>query len=219
MTGWNVGFTLNATPPKNQPFGRLIAWDPVKQKEAWHAEYVSPWNGGTLTTAGNLVFEGTADGRFIAYNATSGEKLWESPTGTGVVAAASTYMIDDTQYVSIAVGWGGVFGIGARATDKEGPGTVFTFAIGGKAPLPEFTKYQIGNLLSGVKYDPKDVEPGTAIYVEACATCHGVPGVDKGGNVKNLGYLDREHQQPEGHRVQGAVPRDGHAGFHRQADG
>jgi quinohemoprotein ethanol dehydrogenase len=146
-----------------------------------------------LTTAGNLVFEGTADGRFIAYNATSGEKLWESPTGTGVVAAASTYMIDDTQYVSIAVGWGGVFGIGARATDKEGPGTVFTFAIGGKAPLPEFTKYQIGNLLSGVKYDPKDVEPGTAIYVEACATCHGVPGVDKGGNVKNLGYTSTEN--------------------------
>ena len=76
-TGWNIGFVLNATPPKNLPFGRLLAWDPVKQKEAWRAEYVAPWNGGTLTTAGNLVFQGTADGRFIAYNATSGEKLWE----------------------------------------------------------------------------------------------------------------------------------------------
>jgi quinohemoprotein ethanol dehydrogenase len=192
-TGWNVGFTLNATPPKNLPFGRLIAWDPVKQKEAWHAEYVAPWNGGTLTTAGNLVFQGTADGRFIAYNATSGEKLWETPTGTGVVAAASTYIIDGVQYVSVAVGWGGVFGITQRVTDKEGPGTVYTFAIGGKAPLPEFTKYQIGNLLSGVKYDPKDVADGTAIYVEACATCHGVPGVDKGGNVKNLGYTTTEN--------------------------
>jgi quinohemoprotein ethanol dehydrogenase len=192
-TGWNVGFTLNAAPPKNLPFGRLIAWDPVKQKEAWHAEYVAPWNGGTLTTAGNLVFQGTADGRFIAYNATSGEKLWETPTGTGVVAAASTYVIDGVQYVSVAVGWGGVFGITQRVTDKEGPGTVYTFAIGGKAALPEFTKYQIGNLLSGVKYDPKDVPDGTAIYVEACATCHGVPGVDKGGNVKNLGYTSTEN--------------------------
>ena len=76
--GWNLGFMLNATPPKNPPFGRLLAWDPVKQKEAWRAEYVAPWNGGTLTTAGNLVFQGTADGRFIAYNATTGEKLWES---------------------------------------------------------------------------------------------------------------------------------------------
>ena len=192
-TGWNVGFTLNAAPPKNLPFGRLIAWDPVKKKEAWHAEYVAPWNGGTLTTAGNLVFQGTADGRFIAYNATSGEKLWEKPTGTGVVAAASTYLIDGVQYVSVAVGWGGVFGITQRVTEKEGPGTVFTFAIGGKAPAPEFTKYQIGNLLSGVKYDPKDVPDGTAIYVQACATCHGVPGVDKGGNVKNLGYTTTEN--------------------------
>jgi quinohemoprotein ethanol dehydrogenase len=192
-TGWNVGFTLNATPPKNPAFGRLIAWDPVKQKEAWHAEYVAPWNGGTLTTAGNLVFEGTADARFIAYNATSGEKLWETPTGTGAVAAASTYLIDGVQYVSIAVGWGGVFGITQHVADKEEPGTVYTFALGGKAPLPEFTKYQLGNLLSGVKYDPKDVPDGTAIYVEACATCHGVPGVDRGGNVKNLGYTTTEN--------------------------
>ena len=192
VTGWNVGFTLNATPPKNKPFGKLIAWDPIKQKEAWHVDYVAPWNGGTLTTAGNLVFQGSADGRFIAYNATTGEKLWETPTGTGVVAAASTYLIDGQQYVSVAVGWGGVFGITQRVTDREGPGTVYTFAIGGKAPLPEFTKYQIGNLISGVKYDPKDVEPGTAIYVEACATCHGVPGVDRGGNVKNLGYVPAE---------------------------
>jgi len=109
-----------------------------------------------------------------------------------VVAAPATYTIDGVQYVSVAVGWGGVFGITQRATDKEGPGTVYTFAVGGKAPLPDFTKYQIGNLLSGVKYDPKDVPEGTAIYVEACATCHGVPGVDKGGNIKNLGYVPAE---------------------------
>ena len=113
---------LNATPPKNPAFGRLLAWDPVKQKEAWRVEYVAPWNGGTLTTAGNLVFQGTADGRFVAYNATTGEKLWESPTGTGVVAAASTYMLDGQQYVSIAVGWGGVFGIAhARRPNCRAP--------------------------------------------------------------------------------------------------
>lgn len=191
-TGWNVGFTLNAVPPKNLPFGRLVAWDPVQQKEAWRAEYVSPWNGGTLTTAGNLVFQGTADGRFVAYNAKTGEKLWESPLGTGAVAAPATYMVDGVQYVSIAVGWGGVFGISARATETEAPGTVYTFAVGGKAKMPEFAKYQMGNLLTGIEYDPKDVAEGTAIYVAACATCHGVPGVDRGGNVKNLGYSTTE---------------------------
>jgi quinohemoprotein ethanol dehydrogenase len=190
--GWNLGFMLDATPPKNKPFGRLIAWDPVKQKEAWRAEYVAPWNGGTLTTAGNLVFQGTADGRFIAYNATTGEKLWESPTGTGVVAAASTYMIDGKQYVSIAVGWGGVFGIAIRATEYRSPGTVYTFAIDGKEPLPAFVKYQTEGLLAGVKYDPKDVPEGTAIYVAACVQCHLVPGVHNGGNVRNLGYVSKE---------------------------
>ena len=191
-TGWNVGFLLNATPPKNPAFGRLLAWDPVKQKEAWRVEHVAPWNGGTLTTAGNLVFQGTADGRFVAYNATTGEKLWESPTGTGVVAAASTYMLDGKQYVSIAVGWGGVLGQWIRVTELSSPGTVYTFAIDGKAPLPTFVKYQTEGLLKGVKYDPKDVEEGTAIYVAACAACHSVPGVDNGGNIRNLGYVAPE---------------------------
>ncbi|HEX9326192.1 MAG TPA: PQQ-dependent dehydrogenase, methanol/ethanol family [Reyranella sp.] len=187
--GWNIGYAINATPPKAPMFGRLIAWDPVKQKEAWRQEHVSPWNGGTLTTAGNLVFQGTADGRFVAYNATTGEKLWDAPTGTGVVAAASTYLVDGKQYVSVAVGWGGVYGVTARATEHNDPGTVYTFAVDGKASLPAFTKYQTENLLSGVKYDPADVGPGTLLYVSNCAICHGVPGVDKGGNVRNLAYV------------------------------
>src|SRR5712675_2154268 len=190
--GCNLGFNVDADPPKSLPFGRLLAWDQVKQKEAWRAEYVSPWNGGTLTTAGNLVFQGTADGRFVAYNAKTGEKLWESSTGTGVVAGPATYEVDGTQYVSVAVGWGGVYGESARATDKEAPGTVFTFAIGGKAPLPEFKKYESAGLLEGVKYDPANVGPGTLLYVSHCAFCHGVPGVDKGGNIKNLGYVPAE---------------------------
>jgi quinohemoprotein ethanol dehydrogenase len=191
-TGWNVGFIFNATPPKAPAFGRLLAWNPVQQKEAWRAEYVAPWNGGTLATAGNLVFQGTADGRFIAYDATTGAKLWETPTGTGVVAAPATYMVDGVQYVSIAVGWGGAFGIMLRATDLQSPGTVYTFALGGKAKLPEFVKYQMEGLLEGVSYDPKDVPEGTALYVAACVACHGVPGVNTGGNVRNLGYVSKE---------------------------
>ena len=77
-TGWNTAFALNAVPPTSKPFGKLVAWDPVKQAEAWNVEHVSPWNGGTLATAGNLVFQGLADGRFAAFNAKTGEKLWES---------------------------------------------------------------------------------------------------------------------------------------------
>ncbi len=189
--GGNIGFVFNA--PKSAPFGRLLAWDPVHQKEVWRVEHVSPWNGGTLTTAGNLVFQGTADGRFVAYDAANGTKLWEMPTGTGAVAAAATYMVDNMQYVSIAVGWGGSYGITHRATEYQNPGTIYTFALGGTAKLPEFVKYQTEGLLQGVKYDPKDIKEGGDIYLTAgCVACHGVPGVGRGGNIINLGYVGAE---------------------------
>jgi quinohemoprotein ethanol dehydrogenase len=47
-------------------------------------------------------------------------------------------------------------------------------------------------LLEGVKYDPANVQAGTLLYVSNCVFCHGVPGVDKGGNIKNLGYVPAE---------------------------
>jgi quinohemoprotein ethanol dehydrogenase len=188
-TGWNTGMILGPQTPKSVPFGRLVAWDPVAQKEAWRQEQASPWNGGTLATAGNLVFQGTADGRFVAYQAKTGAKLWESPVGTGVIAAPVTYAVDGKQYVSIAVGWGGSYGLAQRTNDKVGPGTVFTFALDGKAALPAFTTVQLGELLSGVPYDPALVNEGRDLYVSSCLICHGVPGVDRGGNIANLGYV------------------------------
>jgi quinohemoprotein ethanol dehydrogenase len=191
-TGWNTGMVLNPVPPTSKPFGRLLAWNPVTQREAWRVEHVSPWNGGTLTTAGNLVFQGTADGRFVAYHAKTGKKVWEVPTGTGIVAAPSTYVVDGKQYVSIAVGWGGVYGLAQRASDKQGPGTVFTFALGGKAVPPPFVTAQLEGLLAGVKYNPALVPAGLGLYVSHCVACHGVPGVDRGGNIMNLGYVKPE---------------------------
>ncbi|RCW67329.1 PQQ-dependent dehydrogenase, methanol/ethanol family [Pseudorhodoferax soli] len=188
--GWNTAMFMNAAPPTSKPMGRLVAWDPVAQKEAWGVEHASPWNGGTLTTAGNLVFQGTADGRMVAYDAKTGAKLWETPTGTGVVAAPATYLVDGKQYVSIAVGWGGVYGQATRATERQGPGTLYTFAVGGTAKMPAFVEYRAGKLLQGVKYDTAKVEAGTGLYVSNCVLCHGVPGVDRGGNIPNLGYMD-----------------------------
>jgi quinohemoprotein ethanol dehydrogenase len=185
--GWNLAMFLE--PPASKPFGRLIAWDPVAQKETWRLELPSPWNGGTLTSAGNLVFEGTADGRFITVNARTGEVLWESPVGTGIVAAPVTYEVDGVQYVSIAVGWGGTYGLSHRATDQQGPGRVYTFALGGRAPMPNNVKYPMVALVAGVQYDPAQVEPGKLLYVSNCVMCHGVPGVDRGGNIRNLGYV------------------------------
>lgn len=188
--GWNLGYLFNVVAPEATAFGHLLAWDPVAQKEVWRAEYVSPWNGGTLTTAGNLVFQGTADGRFIAYNAATGEVLWQTPVGSGVVAAPATWEKDGTQYVTIAVGWGGVYGMMQRATDKVGPGRVYTFKLGGEAAKPETITSERLSLVEGVPYDPNHIADGLAIYVSNCLFCHGVPGVNNGGGVPNLGYSD-----------------------------
>ncbi|MBC6408129.1 MAG: PQQ-binding-like beta-propeller repeat protein [Rhodobacteraceae bacterium] len=81
-----------------------MAWDPLAQKEVWWQNYISPWNGETLTTAGNLVFQGSVDGRFLAYDATTGATLWQSPVGSGIVAAPATFEVGGVQYVSIAAG-------------------------------------------------------------------------------------------------------------------
>jgi quinohemoprotein ethanol dehydrogenase len=186
--GWNTGKIANAKPPTSKPFGRLIAWDPVAQKEVWRHEHVSPWNGGTLTTAGGLVFQGTADGRLLAYDARDGRVLWSQTVGTGIIAPPVTYELDGRQYVSVAVGWGGVYGMSARAADRVGPGRVYTFAVGARAPMPEIAEDSRTKLVAGVAYDPADVEPGAMLYVSHCVFCHGVPGVDRGGNIPNLGY-------------------------------
>ncbi len=186
--GWNLGYLFNVVAPAAVPFGHLLAWDPVEQREVWRAEYVSPWNGGTLTTAGGLVFQGTADGRFIAYDAATGEQLWSTTVGSGVVAAPATWEHDGEQYVTIAVGWGGVYGLMQRATDRVGPGRVYTFKIGGDAPSPDRILSDRTTLVSGVPYDPDDIQEGLALYVSNCLFCHGVPGVNNGGAIPNLGY-------------------------------
>ncbi len=185
--GWNIGYYLNATPPNGQPMGMLIAWDPEKQEEVWRQNHLYPWNGGTLTTAGNLVFQGTSDGRFVAYNAETGAHLWEDHVGMGIIAAPMTWEKDGTQYVTVAAGWGGVYGVSNRHTETVGPGTVFTFKLGGEGKMPQFGKPNL-TLLRGVSYDPANIPEGQGLYVANCAACHGVPGVGTGGNVPNLGY-------------------------------
>lgn len=203
--GWNLGYLFNTVAPEATPFGHLLAWDPVAQKEVWRAEYVSPWNGGTLTTAGNLVFQGTADGRFIAYNARTGEVLWQTPVGSGVVAAPATWEHEGEQYVTIAVGWGGVYGMLQRATERTGPGRVYTFRVGGSATPPAYVEHDPKTLVAGLPYSPDDVGPGAALYVANCLFCHGVPGVNNGGNVPNLGYSQAATLEDAGEIVLGGA--------------
>ena len=120
--------------------GHLLAWDPVAQKEVWRAQYEVPWSGGTLSTAGNLVFQGTPNGMLRAYRATDGELLWESYTGSGVIAAPVTFSVGDKQYVAVMSGWGGAFGVvGSKSARKavESEGRILVYAIGATGKEPE----------------------------------------------------------------------------------
>jgi len=87
--------------------GALLAWDPVANRARWRVDYPQMWNGGTLTTAGNLVFQGTATGSFAAFAADDGKPLWSFDAKLGIVAPPITYQVNGRQYVSVLVGWGG----------------------------------------------------------------------------------------------------------------
>ena len=162
--------------------GRLVAWDPKTQSEAWRVEHGGAWNGGTLTTAGGLVFQGTADAKLKAYTATAGELLWEFPTQTGVVAPPITYELDGEQYVSVNVGWGGafalVFGEFVQAESVPNVARVLTFKLGAKGQLPE-PPWQ-----PAVTFDPPPAvadaattKQGFALYQDTCMGCHGLNAV------------------------------------------
>lgn len=95
---WEMG-----TGPTGSP-GHLLAWDPVKQEEVWRVPQTFPINGGTMTTAGNLVFFGNLEGAFGAFHAETGDELWSFNVGSGVNSGPMTYAIDGTQYVAVTVG-------------------------------------------------------------------------------------------------------------------
>jgi quinohemoprotein ethanol dehydrogenase len=147
--------------------GRLLAWDPVARKPRWTAEYGSYWNGGTLATAGNLVFQGTAAGDFIAYNAATGEKLWSSWATTGILAPPITYAIDGKQYVSVMAGWGGAF-----AKKHLSYGRLLTFTIGGTATLPSRPRPRTVTAIAS-SATPQQITSGGKLFATYCARCHG----------------------------------------------
>ncbi|MGI9247546.1 MAG: PQQ-dependent dehydrogenase, methanol/ethanol family [Woeseiaceae bacterium] len=162
--------------------GRLVAWDPLTQQEAWHVEHKGPWNGGTLSTAGNLVFQGTADGNIEAFAADSGERLWRFPTQTGVVAPPITYSVDGEQYVSVNVGWGGafalVFGEYVQAESLPNISRVLTFKLGADGTLPDV------NWKPVVEFNPPEltagaetIKAGFVEYQGTCLVCHGLNAV------------------------------------------
>jgi quinohemoprotein ethanol dehydrogenase len=187
---WNLGvdFSLFKEPSPLMP-GFLLAWDPVNQKERWRVPYANFWNGGTLTTAGNLVFQGTADGRFVAYSADKGEKLFEASIGIGIIASPVTYELDGVQYVSIMAGWGGAFALSGGDGKGASPaaGKLLTFALNGKQPLPEVVAQKRTVTPIGVTASQETIETGSTLFALWCGVCHGF-GAAGGGATADLRY-------------------------------
>jgi alcohol dehydrogenase (cytochrome c) len=124
-----------AVNPGHGYLGRLLAINPATQKEAWHMDLQLPWNGGTMTTAGNLVFFGDIEGIFHALDAKTGKELWRMNLGSGIGAGPVTFAVDGKQYVAILAGraagpptFMGEVGKKIIAATPEG-GTLFVFAL------------------------------------------------------------------------------------------
>lgn len=100
-----AGFTIK--PNYEDHIGSLKAIDPATGEWVWEVKNDAPLWGGVMTTAGGLVFTGTPEGEFIAFDDETGEKLWSFQTGSGIVGQPVTWMQDGEQYVSIISGWGG----------------------------------------------------------------------------------------------------------------
>lgn len=178
--------------------GRLIAWDPVAMKPAWVQEYPNAWNGGTLSTAGNLVFQGTADGRAVAYSADKGAKLWESGVNSGAMAGPITYEVAGEQYVTFMVGWGGAFPLitGSFAPKIRPEARVVTFKLGGKVKLPAPNANPVAlPPPPPLTAQPEQLKIARELFNGTCGSCHGMNAVS-GGVVPDLRYLTPEkHSQ------------------------
>jgi len=169
--------------------GYLRAWDPVAQKEVWSVEHPGPWNGGVLSTAGDLVFQGSAIGLFSAYDAKTGKQLWSAPAQTGVIAAPMTYTIGDEQYVVVVAGWGGAFPITAgdgneKGTPARNRSRVLAFKLGGTAALPPVAEAAPVKAVARVGNDAAATR-GFAVFHSYCAVCHGDAAVG-GGVITDL---------------------------------
>jgi len=166
----------------------LQAWDPLKQKEVWKVPLPNNWNPGTLTTAGNLVFQGRADGEFVAYQAETGEALWSVNVGSGISAPPITYSVDGKQYISLLVGWGGAGLISGTMAAQHGwafrkhPRRLLTFALDSTVPMPPspppFFPKPID--VPAFEIDEELAQYGLSIYSQACFLCHGGGGVSGG---------------------------------------
>ncbi len=191
----------------------LKAWDPVTQTASWVVQTPGDWPGGTLATAGNLVFQGRIDGKFVAYDAADGSELWSYNVGVPVVAPPISYAVNGRQYVSVLTGngasGGGLFSQGTKnfRTDYRMPRRVLTFALDGKQSLPDNQPPAPRVVPADPEYQANlelEKQGATQYLASVCIICHGTDAIS-GGTAPDLRYSPI----PSNREAFNAIVRDG----------
>jgi quinohemoprotein ethanol dehydrogenase len=204
---WNTGTNAIAALLPDEPVARqavidsvegyITAWDPVKQSERWRVAHNDPWNGGMLSTAGNLLFQGNADGELVAYTADEGEPLWRFDAQTGIVAPPVTFRRNGEQYIAVVAGWGGTFALTSGDDDNSGPrpnySRLLVFKLGGDSQLPVAPEQPEMLVFTPPKETgtAQQIEQGNVVFHQYCFACHGASAV-AGGTPPDLRAISDE---------------------------
>ena len=206
-TGINRGaaaalFKEEGAPQQGNIRSWLTAWNPTTQKEVWRAPNPVYGASGTMTTAGDLVFTGSAQGDFAAYNARTGQKLWTTIANARVEAAAASYMIDGVQYVAVLAGSSMPQGQVRTSPVSANNSRLLVYKLGGTGSLPTTPFTPPGGAVAaggrggapaGPTLNPplytgtnEDFIFGEGLYATNCSGCHGLNG--GGGSAPDLRY-------------------------------
>jgi quinohemoprotein ethanol dehydrogenase len=203
----NSNASVETGESMKQTEGRLVAWDPVNQTARWSVEEEISTNGGVLSTAGNLVFQGQGNGEFTAYTADTGKKVWSIDTGSAIESIPVTYYVSGEQYVLLPVGWGSGSRLFAPAwtmatpRSKRGPSRILAFKLGGGVPFPAPPDIVPPVPKPPVqKADAATIAEGAKLYKTFyCDGCHS-PGLDGSGAwVLNGAIPDLRYAPPDVH--------------------
>jgi len=173
-------------PAPGSRSGRLVAWDPIQQKEVWAVEQPgSNYNSGILTTETGLLFQSDATGKFSARDGATGKVLWDFDTRSAGISPSITYLVDGVQYITVAIGWGGGQGQVHKLTGQKHPGTFYTFKVGGTAEAPAKLP-EIASNITTLTTDapPENIGHGWDVFTQFCIGCHQVGA--GGGAIPDL---------------------------------
>ena len=187
---WNLGIARSPFPEDAATraavvagsTGQLVAWDPVARRAAWRVDRPGPWNGGTLATAGGLVFQGTIDGRFQALDARTGAVLWEQDHGAPTLSGPMTYEIDGEQYVTVRGGFGSALYLVAPALaplpGARINGRVYTLRLDGSATVPPVERPSTPTPAPpAITASAEQLAAGADLYGGLCTMCHGAGAI------------------------------------------